>query len=88
MPKAYIHNIIRAGTQESPRNDYVFDSRSEYSWYWKSADEAEILCLELKRGGVKIRSAEGVIEWIYDFTVEETSPGEFSIWCDLPFIGQ
>jgi hypothetical protein len=88
MPKAYIRNIVKAGTQDSPRNDYVFDSRAEFSWYWSSEEEAEMHCLDLRRGGVMIRSIEGRVEWIHDFMVEETSPGKFSIRCDLPFIGQ
>jgi hypothetical protein len=88
MPKAYIRNIVKAGTPDSPRNDYEFGSRPQNSWCWESEDEAGILCDELRRGGVTLRSGDGRVEKVYDFQIEETSPGQFSIWCDLPFIGQ
>jgi hypothetical protein len=88
MAKGYIINFVKAGTQDSPRNDIVFGSRPEDAWYWDSAERAEIDCLDLKRGGVKIQSMQGRIHLIYDFEVEETSPGKFSVFCDLPFIGQ
>ena len=85
--KAYIQWFRRPTADESMQN-VRFASRPEDAVGWSTGEEAEINRLGIARDGVKIQSAEGRIYWLYDFVVEETASGKFSISCDLPFIGQ
>jgi len=86
MAKGYIHSCVAVRNGEDWREDIHFASLSENAARWSSAEAAEIDCADLNRG-VKIQSAIGQICLIRDFKVEEISPGEYSISCDLPFIG-
>ena len=85
--KAYIQSFRRPTAGGSMQN-VRFASRPEDAVGWSTGEEAENNRLGLARDGVKIQSVEGRIYWLYDFVVEETASGEFSISCNLPFIGQ
>jgi hypothetical protein len=86
--KAYIQSFIRAGSEDAPRHDFVFDSHPEKAMYWNSREEADIECLDLNRGGVTIQSIDGTFHVLSNFEVEETTSGEFSICCEGPFPAQ
>ena len=85
--KAYIQ-WFRRPTADGSMQNVRFTSRPEDAVGWSTGEEAENNRLDIARDGVKIQSAEGRIYWLYDFVVEETASGKFSISCNLPFLGQ
>jgi hypothetical protein len=85
--KAYIQ-WFRIPTADGSMQHARFTPRPEDAVGWSTGEEAENNRLSLARDGVRIQSAEGQIYWLYDFVVEETASGKFSIWCNHPFIGK
>jgi hypothetical protein len=88
MLKGYIQSSVAVPVGDNWREDFKFDSHPENACYWPSFEDADVKCMELNKRGVEIPSSEGGVYWLRDFKVEETAPGQFSIYCEGPFIMQ
>ena len=82
MSKAYIHSWKPDVPPNDNRNVYTFCSKAEVAAAWPLREFAEVERMELNRG---VTIPYGGLYVCREFHVEERTPEEFVIYCEIPF---
>ncbi len=87
MPKAYLTSYKTRTKPEEGITDYVFDSHPENGLSWGSEEQADIHCAYMNTPAkVSLPSpVDGKPHLCSGFKSEQTTSGEFVIFCEVPF---